>query len=50
VCHMKHNWLRSVFVETDPPSPEMIREAAGRQKLRIGFSVLEYWHSGEKRK
>jgi len=47
---MKHNWLRSFFVVTDPPSPEMIGEAARRQKLRTGFSVWEYRHSGEKRK
>ena len=50
VSHMKHNWLRSFFVVTDPPSPEMIGEAARRQKLRTGFSVWEYRHSGEKRK
>jgi hypothetical protein len=50
VCRMKHNWVRSFFVVSDSPSPEMIHEAAKRQKLRTGFSDWEYRHSGEKNK
>ncbi len=50
VCRMKHNWIKSFFVVFDPPSPEMVHEAARRQKLRTGFSAWEYGHSGEKRK
>jgi hypothetical protein len=50
VCRMKHNWVRSFFVVSDSPSPEMIHEAARRQKLRTGFSDWEYRHSGKKNK
>lgn len=41
LCQLKHDWLKSSFVITLKPSPERLREAAERQKKRVGHSVRE---------
>jgi hypothetical protein len=41
VCRMKQSWLKRFFVIDVSPTPEIIQQAARRQKLRTGYSDWE---------